>query len=135
MPSPKSGKAGSVVAPADPKEAEAADTADPVEVDEVKAVQMATQAGKYGAVKLKPHKPGEAGEEGEEKPTAWIEIRMTDMDDRPVTGRVYRIVLPDGETAAEGTLDDKGTARVEGIDPGSCQVTFPDLDQDAWEKK
>ncbi len=135
MPSPKSGKAGSVVAPADPKVAEAADQADPGEVDKVKAEQISTQSGKYGAVSLKPYKQsGEAGED-KEKPTAWIEIRMTDMDGKPVTGRAYRIVLADGETAAEGTLDDKGGARIEGIEPGNCKVTFPGLDQDAWEKK
>ena len=33
----------------------------------------------------------------------------------------------------EGTLDEKGLARVEGIPEGSCKVTFPDLDKDAWE--
>jgi hypothetical protein len=31
-----------------------------------------------------------------------------------------------------GTLDENGFARVEGIDPGQCKVTFPDLDKDAW---
>jgi hypothetical protein len=45
----------------------------------------------------------------------------------------YRITLPDGETVAEGTLDDKGFARVDGIEPGTCKITFPDLDKDAWE--
>ena len=48
-------------------------------------------------------------------------------------GERYRIELPDGSTA-EGTLDEKGQARVEGIEPGNCKITFPDLDQDAWEK-
>jgi len=23
---------------------------------------------------------------------------------------------------------------VEGIDPGTCKITFPELDKDAWEK-
>jgi type VI secretion system secreted protein VgrG len=31
-----------------------------------------------------------------------------------------------------GTLDARGLARVQGIDPGRCAVTFPDLDEDAW---
>ena len=41
--------------------------------------------------------------------------------------------LPDGETVAQGSLDEKGWARVDGIDEGSCKVTFLDLDKDAWE--
>jgi hypothetical protein len=44
-------------------------------------------------------------------------------------------VLPDGQTLAEGTLDEKGFARVEGVDPGSCKVTFPNLDKSAWSPK
>ncbi len=42
------------------------------------------------------------------------------------------ITLPDGSTVATGTTDEKGRARVEGIDPGTCKVTFPELDKDAW---
>ena len=57
-----------------------------------------------------------------------------DEDDQPVAGERYRITLPDGTTVAQGTLDDKGFARVEGIEPGTCQITFPHLDKDAWEK-
>ena len=33
-----------------------------------------------------------------------------------------------------GTLDNNGFARVDGIDPGTCKITFPELDKDAWEK-
>ena len=40
-----------------------------------------------------------------------------------------------GATLAEGTLDDKGFARVDGIDPGSCKVTFPKLDKTVWKPK
>ena len=31
-------------------------------------------------------------------------------------------------------IDESGKIRVEGIDPGSCELSFPDLDQDAWEQ-
>ncbi len=133
MPSPKSGSAGSAVSPADPAEAQEADVADPGAVEEIKAEQRQAKAGKYGAEKVKPYKPPQTNEEEAKKPS-WIEIKMVDEEDKPVAGKAYRITLPDGETVAEGTLDAKGSARVEGIEPGSCKITFPDLDENAWKK-
>lgn len=127
MPSAKSGSAGSPVSPADPGQAEEADKADPGEMAKVKAEQYQLQEGKYGSVPVKPHKP-------DKKKKSWIEIEMVDEDKKPVPGVRYRITLPDGETVAEGTLDHKGFARVEGFDPGSCKITFQELDQEAWEK-
>ena len=50
-------------------------------------------------------------------------------------GEEYQIILPDGSTVASGTLDAKGKARVEGIDSGTCKVTFPNQDKSAWEPK
>jgi type VI secretion system secreted protein VgrG len=70
-------------------------------------------------------------EEDEEK--SWIEIELVDEEGEPVPGERYRITLPDGETVATGTTDQNGMARVSGIDPGTCKITFPDLDKDAWE--
>lgn len=137
----KSGKAGSLVAPVAPKEAVEADKADPGEVEKVKAKQVKAKSGKYGAPKVKAFKPPESGgggggggsdSEEEKKKTSWIEIEMVGEDKKPIAGERYRITLPDG-SVAEGTLDEKGLARVEGFEPGSCKVTFPDLDQDAWE--
>jgi hypothetical protein len=133
MPSPKSGKAGSAVSPTDPKAPEEADKADPGEVEQVKAEQRQTQTGKYGSVKTKLHKPPEAEDEKEKK-KSWIEIEMVDEEQRPVPSEKYRVTLADGETIAEGTLDEKGFARLEGIEPGSCKVTFPDLDKSSWKK-
>jgi type VI secretion system secreted protein VgrG len=127
---PKSGKAGTPVDPATPKSAQEADQADPGEVEQVKAEQRKTQSGKYGSEKVKPYKPPQTPDE---EKTSWIEIEMVDEEDRPVPGMAYRITLPDG-TVAEGTLDDKGFARVDGIDSGTCQITFPDLDGEAWSR-
>jgi type VI secretion system secreted protein VgrG len=72
-------------------------------------------------------------EENKEK-KSWIEIVLVDMNNQPIPGERYEIKLPDGETIASGSLDDKGFARVDNIDPGNCKVTFPDLDKDAWEE-
>lgn len=131
MPDAKSGKAGSAVAPAAPEEAEEADKTDPGEVEKIKADQRQTQTGKYGSVKTKPFKPPPPSEA---KKKSWIEIELVDEDSNPVSGESYMITLPDGETVAEGTLDEKGFARIEGIDSGSCKITFPELDKEAWEE-
>ncbi len=61
----------------------------------------------------------------------WVEIQMVGADDRPISGERYEVVLPGGERKT-GTTDAAGKARFSGIDPGSCTVSFPDLDEDAW---
>jgi hypothetical protein len=107
----------------------------------LKALQRLLQKGKYGTVKIKPpnssdEQAGDAEENKteKEKKKSWIEIELQDEDKNPVPGMRYKITLPDGETVAEGTLDDKGLAQLDGIDPGNCIVTFPDLDAEAWER-
>ena len=68
------------------------------------------------------------------KKKSWIAIKLVDEDGLCIPGEEYRITLPDG-TAVEDYLDEKGFARVDGIDPGTCQVTFPELDKEAWKPK
>lgn len=63
--------------------------------------------------------------------TSWIEIELIDETGEPVPDQPYQIVLPDGSTV-DGILDETGQARMEGIDPGTCQITFPDMDKGAW---
>ena len=116
----KSGKAGTPVLPTAPDKAEDADIADPGKAAEIRAAKTEPD---------KPHKP--PSEEDEEE-KSWIEIELVDEEDQPVPGEKYKITLPDGSVAT-GTLDEKGFARVDGIEPGTCQITFPDLDKEAWE--
>ena len=52
-------------------------------------------------------------------------------DGEPITDVRYQLKLPDG-SVQEGTLEADGLIRVEGIDAGQCELSFPDLDQDAW---
>ena len=134
MPSPKSGSAGSAVSPAEPRKAQEADKADPGEVEKIKAEQRRTQTGKYGSAQTKPHKGSEPDDESKDK-KSWIEIKLLDKKGKPVPGEAYKVTLPDGQTAAEGTLDEKGFARIDGIDPGTCKVTFPRLEKQAWKPK
>ncbi len=132
MPSAKSGQAGTLVSPAAPTAVEEADVAEPGEVDKIKAEQRKTKTGKYGSVQVPPHQPPQTKEEKKKKPS-WIEIVLVDDDDRPVAGERFKITLSDG-SVAEGTLDDKGFARVAGMEPGTCKVTFPELDKSVWKK-
>lgn len=61
----------------------------------------------------------------------WIEIELVGEDDKPIPNQKYKVVLPDG-TEKSGTLDQNGWARVEGDPQGEYEVSFPELDQDAW---
>ncbi|MCW5768008.1 MAG: hypothetical protein KIT19_04945 [Phycisphaeraceae bacterium] len=131
MASPKSGKLCTLVPPAGPKKPHEADNANPGEVEEIKAEQRKTQSGKYGESRIEGHKPDEQTPPEEQK-KSWIEIVLKDQDGEPVSGEPYRVLLPDGSTIAEGTLDSNGFARIDGIDPGTCKVTFPNRDQSCW---
>jgi type VI secretion system secreted protein VgrG len=77
-----------------------------------------------------PH--NENSEENKEK-TSWIEIELVDEAGQPMAGEAYTVIVPDGSEKS-GSLDEKGFARVDHIDPGACKVTFPNLDKDAWEE-
>ena len=131
---PTPGLPGRAVPPIAPKPPEEADEADPGEVGETKAQQRASGTGKYGAAKPKPFKPPADEATGSGAKRTWIEIELKDEQGKPVPGEPYEVTLPDGATVASGTLDEKGFARVEGIDPGTCKITFPRLDKDAWKK-
>ncbi len=63
----------------------------------------------------------------------FVEIELVDMQGQPVAGEFYVIALPNG-TQHSGVLDELGRARVDGLDPGNCQVTFPKLDRLAVER-
>jgi acyl-CoA synthetase (AMP-forming)/AMP-acid ligase II len=130
MPSPKSGKAGSLVAPKAPETAEEADEADPGKVTETKAEQRKAQSGKYGKAQTKPFQPADDNTEAKEK--TFIAIKLKNPDGSPAAGEPYEIVV-DGEAVASGTLNDKGEARVDGLDPQTCKVRFPRLDAARWE--
>lgn len=62
----------------------------------------------------------------------WIEVELTDMDGKPMPGERYWIKLPDG-AVREGNLDRLGRVYVGGLDPGSCEIRWPDRDGDAVE--
>lgn len=63
----------------------------------------------------------------------WIEIQLVGEDDEAIAGVPCEITLPSGKLVRR-TTDRFGLVRVEGItSAGECGVSFPSLDQDAWE--
>jgi len=122
------------VSPAAAAAAVAADDAVAGSVDQTQATPGTKVASKQDSVKLKPYKPPQTLADKEDKPH-WIEIVLVDEQENPASGEAYSITLPDGKTVAEGTLDEKGFVRVDGIDPGTCKVTFPNLEKQAWKPK
>ena len=127
-----SGSDSALVSPLPPLEAAVADNANPGAAQPKSGSQLSP--AKASALSVLPdaptHDPNSAQNRDKKH---WIEIELLDEDGNPVPGEPYRITLPDGTTAASGTLDHKGCARVDHIDPGTCQVTFPNLDKEAWQ--
>jgi hypothetical protein len=76
--------------------------------------------------------PAPVKDKKEEQKKAWIEIILVDMDGNPMPGVKYRITPPGGEPK-EDFLNEHGQGGYYEIEPGSCKVTFPELDKDAWE--
>jgi type VI secretion system secreted protein VgrG len=139
MPSAKSGTACNLVSPAAPRSATDADDAVAGDVDKGPAAGNHSGSKTSGSTPIKRFKPADSDADASDTDdpttppkTGWIEIVMVGEDGNPISGEPYSITLPDG-TVADGTLDEKGLARVEGFVPGSCQITFPNLDQEAWE--
>ncbi len=63
--------------------------------------------------------------------THWIEIVLEDDQGKPVPRTRYKVVPPD-KTVREGHLNENGFARLNHLPAGTCEVTFPDLDEDTW---
>lgn len=113
-----SGSANTLVPPLEPAIADDADDAKP-------GTKIALEK-RSAARKEKTHK------EGDETKLSWVKIKLVDEAGNPVAGEAYKVKASDGRVAS-GTLDEKGQAHVKGIEPGDCEVTFPNLDKDAWE--
>jgi hypothetical protein len=57
----------------------------------------------------------------------WMEIELLDDEGKPVANARYAVRLPD-KSMRRGSLDARGLARFDDIDPGSCEVSFPEID-------
>ena len=63
-------------------------------------------------------------------PKTWIAMKLLGEDDQPIPGARYWIKLPD-ESVREGRLDGQGYAYFGDLDPGQCEIRWPDLDEGA----
>ena len=67
-----------------------------------------------------------------EEPTkTWVEIELLDAAGKPVPNEPYLVTVPEG-LKKSGKLDGQGRARISGIDPGMCQISFPEIDGREW---
>lgn len=138
--SPTPGMPGMLVPPQDPMEAEIADNADPGSkaptYKNQRAAMSKQKAAAYNAPTYKPKsKSKSSSSKSKEEKKSWVEIKLVDEKNKPVPGEAYKITLPDGKVLATGTLDENGFARVDGIDPGNCKVTFPNMDKSLYKPK
>ncbi len=65
--------------------------------------------------------------------THWVEIYLVDGDNEGIPGQRYLIISPDGRQY-RGYTDSLGSARITRMPPGTCQVSFPDLDAGACQQ-
>ncbi len=66
----------------------------------------------------------------QEEPRTWIEIQLTDMEGNPMAGERYWIQLPDG-SVRQGALNEQGLAYFGDLDPGECEIRWPEMDDEA----
>jgi len=67
----------------------------------------------------------------EEKELGWIDFRLIDQKGNPVSGKAWKIKLPDG-TEREGVTGKDGLVRLRDIPEGTCEITYTELAPDAW---
>ncbi len=58
-------------------------------------------------------------------------FKLVDEGGKPVVGEKYRLQLPDGSTK-EGMTDMNGEVTVRDVAPGTCKISFPNLNDEEW---
>ena len=85
---------------------------------------------------LLPERKPDAEEEQEEEQEqwTWVGLQFVGEDDQPVAHESFELKLPDG-SVKRGRTDSYGYADTQNIyGEGDCELTFVDLDQDAWKE-
>lgn len=90
---------------------------------------------RQGVLKDRPAVPGVPSRPRSapvEEPTkTWVEIELLDHAGKPVPNQSYLVIVPEG-VKKSGKLDARGRAKITDIDPGMCQISFPDIDGREW---
>jgi hypothetical protein len=71
-----------------------------------------------------------AADEAAAEETHFIELELKDEEGNPVADEAWFVELPDGSTRS-GRTDAQGYARIDGVDPGTAKISFPDRDRDS----
>ena len=106
--------------------------ANPGGVSTVTAPGHSSGQGSYGSVRVGDGTSGTSSNESRRK--VWISIELRDDTGRPVADQPYEIKVPGEASPRTGTLNQKGRARLDGIDEGQCEVCFPQIDGREWSK-
>lgn len=91
----------------------------------------------WGPIREGVQEPAKFGElppkdkPGLQRETTWIEIVLLDDTGSPIPGEPYELTLVDGSRRS-GQLDARGTVRLDGIEVGVCDVSFPRIDGKEW---
>lgn len=107
------------------------------ELEALVRVELESLTGRLALVRRVERVATIRGEHGRQAPadcapeTSWIELELVDDAGAPVVGARFEMRSEDGRVR-RGITDSTGIARVSGLVPGTCSVTFPDLDGDAW---
>ncbi|MBK7707913.1 MAG: hypothetical protein IPJ30_19730 [Acidobacteria bacterium] len=117
---------------ADPDEAEIADNAEPGSDAPTYKNQRRQTPPEMAPTYSKPWHNPKSPKNKDKK--SWVEVKLKDEHGKPMAGERYRVELPDNETIAEGTLDEKGKAKVTNIDPGNWVIFVPEDRRSGLEK-
>lgn len=102
--------------------------------EELFGAGAASTAATQEAAQTTPLQDEEAAQEEQTsaaEETHWIEIELLDDAGKPVANALYVVEMPDG-SALQGRTGANGRARVDGVDPGTAKVSFPDLDKQSY---
>jgi len=58
----------------------------------------------------------------------YVEVHLEDENNQPMENQDFKLYLPDG-TEKDGTTDEEGYARIEGVPPGPYTIAFPNRGQ------
>lgn len=121
--------------PVGPVTATAAAPEAPVDADTTEPGKDVTYAGgeELAEGEVPADTAGHEFEESEptEQKTSWIEMELRDDEGNPVAFERCRIKTTDGRVIERSTGED-GVLHIHGIKPGDCEITFPNLDKEAW---